>query len=419
VINDDRPAGRFPPLDAASTPRSDADAIVASTVSRRCSMKAWNERFVSRGARRRADLFFADLMGLGASEAFEESSARPTRSSPRAIARPKRAWPIPMAAAMTRASGPTAARTARRESPGEEILGPDDDRRLVADTTVVPFRFVCSLDLVFAHPTDPAQAFLLRGSGTLISDRHVLTAAHNLLNTLPAFAAAGRRNVARVFAAPGRNGRTLPFGESDAVTVRVTPEWTAAPNAEFDFGLLTLRDPLGAQTFGTIGGAQLGWWSHGRLGGGTHLRPLEVAFLNARRPVNLDGYPNDKCLDQPPGRAATAAELAACTGSVAGNPRLMDRGSTQWRSFGHVVDASPATEPRSITFDCDSADGHSGGPVWLRWERYRNLVAINTGGFPSPDPPHAIVANMGVRITADVLQTIRAWMALDGVRPTF
>jgi hypothetical protein len=42
-------------------------------------------------------------------------------------------------------------------------------------------------------------------------------------------------------------------------------------------------------------------------------------------------------------------------------------GTTQWRSFGNIIDPAPATEPRSITFDLDSAAGHSGGPIWLNW----------------------------------------------------
>jgi V8-like Glu-specific endopeptidase len=377
----------------------------------------------SRRERHRADLFYADLIGMprargSSGESYDEAAD----TSARIVEHPRhgRGWLLPTASVMTAPARPTVVAPRRAEAIehyDEEILGADN-RELCADTTQIAFRFVCCLDLLFAHPTDPQLTFLLRGSGTLISDRHVLTAAHNILNTLPGFPGAGRRTATRIFAAPGRNGRALPFGESVVRTMRVTPEWTTAPNAEFDFGLLTLTDPIGAQSFAALGGAQLGFWSHPRLGGGTHIRPLEVSFLGGR-PVNLDGYPNDKCLDQPPRRALTPAEAAACTGTVPGNPRLRDLGSTQWRSFGNVVNASPPTEPRCITYDLDSEHGHSGGPIWLRWEQYRNIVAVNTGGFPGPPPAFAIIANMGVRITADVLQRLRTWIRADGVTPTF
>lgn len=298
----------------------------------------------------------------------------------------------------------------------EEILG-TDDRQLSADTAAVPFRFICCLDLLFTNPTNASQTFLMRGSGTLISNRHVLTAAHNVLNNLPGVPGA-RIRATRIFAAPGRNGRVLPFGRSEATIMRVTPEWERASNAQFDFALLTLRDAIGATNQTLLGNRLLGFWGHPQRGGGTHIRPLAINVLRGQ-PVNLSGYPTDKCQDQPPNRAATAAEIAACTGTVPGQPQLMDIGSTQWRSFGNVVDPEPATEPRSITFDLDSATGHSGGPIWLRWEGFRNLVAVNTGGFPRPTPPFDIIANMGVRITDEVLRQLREWMRADGVTPTF
>lgn len=386
--------------------------------------------------REQADLFFTDLMSLRRVPR-QAPSFSPGRISPggtrwredveaadpdrRLVQHPTLGygWIMPTAAAMTPAAAAPATRAggARAEDVSEHILG-TDDRQLVADTTPIGFRFVCCLDLLFAHPTNPAQTVLMRGSGTLISNRHVLTAAHNILNTLPGSTGAVRQTATRIFAAPGRNGRVLPFGESRSRTLRVTPEWTAAPDSQFDFGLITLEDAIGETTPVVLRGAQLGFWSHPRLGGGTHIRPLDVTFLPGR-PVNLDGYPVDKCLDQPPNRPATAAELAACTGTVPGNPRLTDLGSTQWRAFGNVVQASPPSEPRSMTYDLDSATGHSGGPIWLRWEQYRNLVAVNTGGFPRPTAPFDIIANMGVRVTNDVLRTIRDWMRLDGVTATF
>ena len=90
-----------------------------------------------------------------------------------------------------------------------------------------------------------------------------------------------------------------------------------------------------------------------------------------------------------------------------------------WRSNGHIVNPSPPTEPRSITYDMDSFHGDSGGPVWVRWQDYRNIVAVHTGGFPDPADPTRIIANMGVRITDEVLTQLRTWMRADGVTANF
>ena len=381
--------------------------------------------------RQEADQFLADLVGgapgpyrrrlLGRAypdgEAWEDAPAAGTTR--RLIQDPDGyGWLLPTAAVMTPVAARPLAPPAGAQAEDAEVILGTDDRVMVADTTPIAFRFVCCLDLLFTHPTDPSLTVHLRGSGTLISDRHVLTAAHNILNTLPGLRTHGRRTAARVFAQPGRNGRVLPFGESRSRTLRVSPEWTAAPNREFDFGLITLEDAIGAVAQPTLGGAPLGFWSHPRLGGGTHFRPLEVTFLPGR-PVNLDGYPADKCGTRPANRPATRAEIAACTGTAPGNARLTDVGSRQWRSFGNVVAASPAAAPRLITYDLDSAAGHSGGPIWLRWERFRNIVGIHTGGFRNPAPPPAFIANRGVRITNDMLRQIREWMRADGVTPTF
>lgn len=86
-------------------------------------------------------------------------------------------------------------------------------------------------------------------------------------------------------------------------------------------------------------------------------------------------------------------------------------------SAGRLIE--PAQSPGLMTFDADSAQGHSGGPVWLNWQGRRNLVAVNTGGFPRLTAPFDIIANQGVRITAPLLQQLRAWMRVDRVQPGF
>jgi V8-like Glu-specific endopeptidase len=274
---------------------------------------------------------------------------------------------------------------------------------------------------MFFRRDDGAEPHAERGTGTLISPRHVLTAAHNVLDDLSEHGfPTGRRSPTWVFAAPGRHLQNLPFGRSKATTIRVSPEWKAnAPRAkefidEYDYALLTLENELGTVAHQALGGRALGWWSDPKLGGGTRIRPLEPDKL-ARQAVNLSGYPSDKCEDRPPDRGLTFWEQQQCWTSLAN--RLNPQGSTQWRSFGRVVDPSPSDMRRAITYDLDSADGHSGSPVWLRWSGYRNLIAVNTSGYPGPT--NEIIASLGVRITDQVVRQLRSWMREDGVTATF
>jgi V8-like Glu-specific endopeptidase len=394
--------------------------------------------------RHAADLFFADLMGTAAArrsapqqrarswgrgrEDYEsyESYGEAATTAPQVVEHPElgRGVRLPASVVMTPPSPPTALRaptpaptpaTAKREDDGERVFPPDDERAPVTDTTAIAFRFVCCLDLIFTDPSDATQTMMFRGTGTLISNRHVLTVAHNLSMEYPGTTT--RVTATRVFAAPGRNDRTLPFGEARSRTLRVAPGYLPGPNREFDFGLVTLETDIGATTHAVLGGAQLGFWSHARLGGSTRIRPLDVAFLrgDGGRPINIDGYPVDKCRDQPPRGPSTTA----CTGHVPGNPRLVDWGSTQWRAFGRIGDASPTAHPRIMTYQLDTERGQSGAPVWLRWEQYRNLVGIHGGTYPFDVAPALATANRAVRITDDVLTRVREWMRADGVTPTF
>ena len=320
-----------------------------------------------------------------------------------------------------------------------EIFG-NDDRHLVTNTLQIPFRFVCCLAYEVVNPSN-GNRLSLRGSGTLISERHVLTCAHNVLDdysnrSLP-IRYIGSTNM---LVAPARNDRDLPGDFSAVKTARVASQWQAAANkqtangntqrvfgpVQADFALLTLDTPLGARlpqapVTMQLPAPPLGWWGHPKVGGNTRIRAYDAALLQRLRnqniTVNLSGYPIDKCQNRPAFRAATPAELAACTGHIPDMPEWRDQGSTQWYSTGRLIE--PSQSPGLMTFDADSAQGHSGGPVWLNWQGHRNLVAVNTGGFPRLTAPFDIIANQGVRITAPLLQQLRAWMRMDRVQPGF
>ncbi|HEX2076514.1 MAG TPA: hypothetical protein VHG08_02360 [Longimicrobium sp.] len=289
----------------------------------------------------------------------------------------------------------------RRDEMEEEIVGPDGRVR-VNPTTGVPFRWICSLRMSFPDPANPGGLIFFRGSGTLISDRHVLTAAHNLRDFLDG--AVGLQAATGVTVRPALNLAASPFGSSASTTLRVAPGWNGT-NLGLDYGLITLADPLGARRHALLGNQPLGFWGSPTHGAGTRIRVLEDRVLRGAE-VNLSGYPGDKCGATPATGSATPAQIAAC------GPGLF--ASTQWRSFGRVMEPSPVGAAL-LAYTMDTVTGHSGSPVWLRWEQQRNLVAVHGRGLP-PTPP---VGNQGVRITDAVLTVLRTWMRADGVTPAF
>lgn len=290
-----------------------------------------------------------------------------------------------------------------------EIIGADGRQPLGVRSVEIPFRFVCCLDLTFQTPQSPAIEAGFRGSGTLISDIHVLTAAHNLvtfvdadLGGVPSLIKLAR-NASRVAVMPGRNG-TPTLGSATAARLRVSPGYSNENAHEFDFGLITLATPIGASRHAALGNGQLGFWGHAQLGGGTRITAVAPNTLQLAR-ANTSGYPGDKCLNNPPTGSMTAEQKDACADDALS--------STQWLAEGRITNSAPAAAPRVMFHDLDTVGGQSGSPVWLAFNGFRFLVGINNFGF------RGRTENAAVRITREVLDQLRLWMIEDGVRPSF
>lgn len=208
----------------------------------------------------------------------------------------------------------------------EDVIG-EDNRSPVPDTTLYPWRAMCSLLITAADNSTWV------GTGWFISPRTLITAGHCVY--IKGSNVAGRDGwVKSVQVMPGRNGTVLPYGSVTSTTFRAVSGWMNNGDPSFDYGAIIIPTPLGNT---------VGW-----LGVGVYTDDDLRTVIG-----NISGYPNDKI----------------------GNEK-----GTQWYHGQRIADLTN----RRVFYEIDTYGGQSGAAVYRAMGNQRFAFAIHAyGGLKS------------------------------------
>ena len=238
----------------------------------------------------------------------------------------------------------------------ENVIGVDSRVR-VTDTSAIPWRCICHIEVEYeAGPIG-------FGTGFLIGPKSVLTAAHVICDP------AKKRKARRLRIMPGRNGNTAPYGYfvADFKDCLVTAQWlkngsSVDGSGACDYAVITI--PKDFKTEETPTAERLGYF------GLKCFSDDEVAKKANMLLVNNAGYPYEA--DKPYG--------------------------TLWYNAGRVR----TVEKTYVEYMVDTEGGQSGSPIYFFDEEtnQRFVIAVHTTGD---------FINRGLRITRDVFSTLKKW----------
>ena len=293
-------------------------------------------------------------------------------------------------------TGPAAWATSSR-------LTPDNSFVTCAES---PYRWICGLELIVPRNGGEQRD---RGTGVLISPRHVLTVAHNVMPK------AGVEAL-RITVTPGQDGMTV-FGKPHTIVRSMTLEpanwWVPETyrntrHGSWDFAVLTLPGELPA-----VKGTTYGHWGDTRYSPTTLIAPVRPGELAAGTPLTLAGYPGDKCGKEP-------CTMLAAGATTTDRRARKDWASTLWEAGGRVQNDPP---PGVILHDMDTFEGMSGSPIWdITPRRELRLVALHGGSYSrvvDASKNQWETLGQGIPLVAQLVDLVRKRVRGDLIRPAF
>lgn len=246
-----------------------------------------------------------------------------------------------------------------------EYLRTDDDLRedyrdppkqfKVANTFSIPFRWICKVSVLrngkYHHG----------GSGVLISDRHVLTAAHVVYDVYQ------NRAQYDLEVTPAADGND-DLGTYSSSAKPLIPALYEPEKIDYDYALITLDSAIARKTFNEIGKDKLRFWGSPDSGAGTVLVRVDPKNLLTQTAYTA-GYPKNKGL------------------------------RSMWCFSGLLV--SVQEKNRTMSFTGSATEGQSGSPVWTQSGGQYSLVGILVARGD---------VNLVVRVTREFVRQIREWM---------
>jgi V8-like Glu-specific endopeptidase len=237
----------------------------------------------------------------------------------------------------------------------ENVIGVDN-RAMVPDTSTIPWRCICHLEV--EYESGPVGF----GTGFIIGPKTVLTAAHVIYNA--------RRKARNIRVIPGRNGTTAPYGYFVTSLDRciIPDQWRQASDASqstaaaADYAVIPFPDQ--PERDGLPSAERLGYFGLKCFFDAENEKKAELLF------VNNAGYPYEA--DKPYG--------------------------TLWYNAGRVRKMGPTF----IEYMVDTEGGQSGSPVYFYDEekKQRYVIAVHTTGD---------FVNRGLRITREIFSTLKQW----------
>jgi hypothetical protein len=303
-------------------------------------------------------------------------------------------------------------------------LGGATKREPVQDSTKAPYRWICALDVHF--PRQDKRRSRIPATGFLISPRHIVTAARNLVRG----------------STPEANWRKEPGTRVDALKVTVTPALNGAPalgkkrapagsidlkppdwwmpnqylysdlGVRWDVAVLTLPKELPA-----VGGAHYGHWGDIHFSPRTSIESATIASL-AGTTLTTCGYADEWCIREPSLPPSAAKPRPEPSGPVT---FMKGWESGPWQTFGRVpLDQQPSAQVGAVVYDAAGCQGMTGAPLWLNTGSLRLVgVHIKSDLANTDNPELPPTVGVGLPLRSEILDVLRQRVKLAGLQPTF